>query len=181
MALLVTAHAYSQRRNPSWILSDAQEDSFSEILRGMRERSPVKARGGIPIFGYRGFAVTQLPGAEPAYFVNRGIVDPGSHELSFLDENRSMETFLLSTAGSGVDETLKEEIRESLQESFENLLQLHLRRLQDETDCPNVNIAADAPDYNPSPWNSVDSVRGNNNCYNYANDKPLGNSAIPGP
>ena len=144
---------------------------------------PLKARGELPIFGYRGFAVSQAPGAEPRFFVNQGLVDPGSREASVLDENRAMESFLLETAGGAVDDILREEMVDALQEPLDKLINSRLENFLHpftEPVCANANMAYDAPPYNPTPWNSVASVTGHNTCYNYANDKPLGNSAIPG-
>jgi hypothetical protein len=183
MPLLVTAHAYSQRANPSWLLSNAQESRFYQLLRSLRGHTLAKARGGLPVFGYRGFAVSQLPGGEPSFFVGNGIVDPGSHQASLLDQNRSMESFLLETSVSAIDETLREEVHGALEIPVEKLIELRLRLLTElpaEADCTSTNAAVDAPSYGPSLWNNLSTVRGDNNCYNYANNKPLNKAAIPG-
>jgi hypothetical protein len=183
MSLFVTAQAYSQRANPSWVLSDKQEGQFNELLRSLRQRTLVKARGGAPIFGYRGLSVRRVPGGEPLFFVSQGIVDPGSHQASLVDQNRSVEAFLLETSGDKVDETLREEVRGALSVPAEELLELRLRRLASfagGSDCPNANLAADAPLYNPSLWNDIDAVRDDNNCYSYANNQPLGRAPLPG-
>jgi hypothetical protein len=181
MSLLVTMHVYSQRANPSWFLSSAQESRFNELFRGLREQTPLKARGGLPIFGYRGFAVSQIPGSEPSFFVSRGIVDPGSHQASLLDENRSVEAFLLESSGIGLDMDLKGEVDVVLQAPVKKLIELRLGQAAGmPSGCPNANTAADAPSYDPARWNAISAVVGNNNCYNYATNKPLNNYATPG-
>lgn len=183
MALLITVQAYSQRSNPSWLLSDEQESRFYELLHSLTKRTLVKARGGAPIFGYRGFSVRRAPGSELLFFVRQGIVDPGSHQESLVDQDRSVESFLLETSGDRIDETLREEARGALLEPAEKLLELRLGQFvgfTESPECPNVNAAADAPQYNPSLWNDIPAVTDHNNCYSYANNQPLGRAPLPG-
>jgi hypothetical protein len=182
MSRLVTLHVYSQRADPSWFISEEQERELARRLLLLPERAPLKARGGVPVFGYRGFSVSLLPAGGPVLSVSQGIVDPGPSELSLIDRDRTIERFLLETDGDAVPGVLREEVQLSLSKSVEELWSNRVKPPSPEAmaEVACKKMAEDAPAYKPEIWNTIADVRKNNNCYNYATDKLLCNSATPG-
>src|SRR5262245_38518597 len=110
MPRLVTLHIYSQRPDPYWFLTEEQEDELSRRLGRLREPSLLKARGGVPIFGYRGFSLGVLPASGPLMGINQGIVDPDPAESGFFDADRTIERFLLETGGDAVPPEVREDV-----------------------------------------------------------------------
>ncbi len=178
MPQLVRLHVFSQRADPSWYLSEEQEREFGRRLLGLRAQSLLKAQGGVPTFGYRGFSLSLLPTGGPLMRINQGIVDTGPFEVSFIDPERTIEKFLLDTASAEVSTALRQEILAALSLPVEELWNKRGKQRPAGPVC--TPRAEDAPKYNPSIWNDLEDIRRENNCYNYALDKILNNSAIPG-
>lgn len=183
MATVVILHVFSGRPDPSWVLRDTEALELRAILGLLRERTPLKARGWPQKLGYRGFSVMSAPrGLFGSLWltVQNAIVDPGPYEPSYLDYERSVEKFLLGTAGTIITESLAQNITGELLLSREDLIRRHTeKRSFVEPVCEGSSRAKDAPPYEPTRWNAQ-AVRDSNNCYNYIHDQVLAAASEPG-
>lgn len=176
MPLVVTLHVYSQRADPSWLLSDEQARWLLGQIRSLQELTPLKA-GALPgRLGYRGFSISSVPRTllgEVRLTINDGIIDPGQRGTSLFDPSRSIEKWLLETGRQSISGVVFGLVAEYLLLPAEDLVRdrAFAFRIKPEA----VSCAAGAPDaphYEPATWNAP-TVKGTNNCYNYANDKVL--------
>lgn len=177
MPTLVTLHVYSGRPNPTWILSDAQEDEVAERLSSLRTFTNERPSGIVGGLGYRGFSIA--PFAETAaagrgVVVHEGIVDQGSGSPNVIDDT-DIEGWLASTAQAQINDELRQFVLSSIGARGANRFNANL---QAAAACP-VSHAADAPAYNPAIWN-IPTVQPYNNCYNYANNHATNTFAQPG-
>jgi hypothetical protein len=187
MALLVELDIFSGQPNPRWVLSGEQERDF----RRKHMQKQASSLGDQPILGYRGFLVHET---DPETFRTKpfnllrykaeqrrrnvrtaasGAAPKGTNKIAGAP---ALEEFLLATAGNAVDTELRQHVVGAIAEVPKKL------ELFAGTDvkasCP-VCMAADAPAYNPSQWNS-NPVLTQNNCYNYANNQITNTFAQPG-
>ena len=103
----VKLNAFSTRPNPRWSLKPDQVRELESRIAGLEE-IPGKER--LPVFGYRGLVISGLGvGAEGEIRVFNGVVERGAD--SFLDAGRSLERWLLDTAGDAIAADIRETVR----------------------------------------------------------------------
>ena len=177
MATIVTLDIFSGRPNPTWTLTDAQEAALNERVTSLTDLTDARPSGVFGGLGYRGFQVVRQAehGATSERFhVHENIVDRGLGNPN-LAATKELETFLLQSAGPAVPAELLQHVSPLISASE---ISKFLGGLFGRGSCPQCH-AADAPVYNPGPWN-VPSVQPFNNCYNYANNQMTNTFAQPG-
>lgn len=105
MPVLVELDIFSGRPNPRWLLDEEQSRGLVELLASLPPANPAPATE--PGLGYRGFRFRGIPG-EGDVVVHHGALfaSPGGRLGYRLDVDRAVESFLLGTARSHVDEAL---------------------------------------------------------------------------
>jgi len=104
MAIEVVLDVFSGRPNPSWALDSARESEFLSRLKRLQpadEKPPER-----PILGYRGFVVQSSAGSGLAGIVRvyGGMVQRDGS--AYQDPDRSLERWLLDTAGANLEGSL---------------------------------------------------------------------------
>lgn len=117
----VTLQVFSGRENPSWSLSEKQIDELMALLNDLPKAEPSDFQDGL---GYRGFQVvlTENKTEKTQEIVaHRGQIFYKSAEAAryFTDPNRRLETFLLKSGDSYLDDGLFKSIKDEI-ESPEN-------------------------------------------------------------
>ncbi|MCB1542050.1 MAG: hypothetical protein KDJ25_14785 [Rhodoblastus sp.] len=174
MTTLITLDVFSGRQNPTWVLSDKQDTQLRnrlDSLNAVTDRRPSGAFGGL---GYRGFKIsTHDPshGTTTIGRVHEAIFDRGISTSNLID-NTEVEKFLLETMPDAERALIESHLSERLPEKSQ------FNAATAAVTCPKC-VAADAPAYNPAPWNAP-STQPFNNCYNYANDHATNTFAQPG-
>ncbi len=176
MSATVTLHVFSGRPNPRWLLNDAQSAELTSRIGNISETTNAKLVGPAGGLGYQGFSI-QHHDTGRDLFVNAGAIDTGVLAPTLIAENREIESWLLSTAGSTIPEEARPHIQQSIGVPVSQAQSLLGNRFA-KLGCPACH-AVDAPDYNPSMWNTP-AVQPHNNCYNYANNKITNSFAQPG-
>lgn len=181
MSIQVTLNIFSGRPNPTWLLSDAQEQDLMDQLNAITTPTLTKPSGTLGRLGYRGFMLRRSHESHHGAFnllVHEGIVDHGQTELNRIVDNRDLEKWLLSTMpADGKDEPILDIVTADLTRgSFD--ADAFFAATTTVSSCPPCN-AEDTPLYNPNMWN-VPAVQPYNNCYNYANNRITNTFAQPG-
>jgi hypothetical protein len=179
MSLTVTLHVYSGRPNPQWILPDAAAEEFNERLQKIASVSRVSnlkpaAMGGL---GYRGFNVRET-GQSRGMRLHSGMVDQGQGSPTLLTADRTLERWLLNTAGRNITDSLRDYIAKMVSTpALDGPIILVPPRLL----CP-LCMAKDAPVRDATFWGTNDGIPivNRNNTYNYANDRVTNTNANPG-
>ena len=97
---------FSGMPNPTWALTDAEEDSFLKRLAAL---TPGFSRELSDNLGYRGFIVQCTQGDNVQLIrVQKGTVQisDGATQVYASDKNRELERWLLSTGKAHVDDQL---------------------------------------------------------------------------
>ena len=173
MSILITVNMYSGVQNPSWELSNDEAEELKKLLSSEHSMSTSSSPSSSGILGYRGFEVTALdePNIPNKSLLFDGIIDFGENDQSnFVDQNSVVEKFLLSTGKNVLDNEEFAHIDEEIVKNSDGGIANSMKDFQ---------IMA-VPPYNPSKWNNNPTVKRNNNCYNYANDKITNTFAQPG-
>ncbi len=100
MVLIVTLEVFSGRVNPEWTLTPADSAEFDRRLAALTPSTGASTGGEQPL-GYRGFNVRG--GAAPVRVFRGGVMN-GAQPLA--DPGRTLERWLLSTAGAAIDASL---------------------------------------------------------------------------
>ena len=172
MTTIVTLDVFSGRQNPSLQLSDADEKELHDRLAAATTMTHQRPSGVVGGLGYRGFLISSHDATLTAagqLRVHEGVVDRGISLANVID-NTEIERFLFSKF------KLVQDVHDHVQDSLTNAVQFGAGAAA--TACPTCR-AADAPVYNPLPWNNP-AVQPHNNCYNYANDHITNTFAQPG-
>lgn len=90
--------------------------------------------------------------------------------MNIVDSDSEIELFLLSTAGSELDEEEISIATKTIQKNSEGGIASSVQAFALKA----------VPPFNPSKWNNDLHVRRNNNCYNYAKNKITNTFAQPG-
>ncbi|MGK3371361.1 hypothetical protein [Citrobacter youngae] len=173
MPLVITLDMYSGRPNPSWEVSDADAKKLRKMLAKTRKISTTSSPGSVGLLGYRGLLITSkgdlaLPTMMRAF---DGILEVASLDTpNYIDHNSEVEDFLLSTAGSALDNDEKQFITQEIQKNVSGGVANSLS---------NFELMA-IPPYDPGKWNNNPTILRNNNCYNYGNDTITNTFAQPG-
>ncbi len=105
---------FSGMPNPTWVLTNAEADSFVKKLAAMSRTSATELSGKL---GYRGFIVQVALGADTQLIhVQTGIVriSTGVTNVYANDEDRKLERWLLDTGESH----LKNELFQTVEREF---------------------------------------------------------------
>ena len=97
---------FSGMPNPTWTLTDAEEDSFIKRLAALERSSSSELSGNL---GYRGFIVQCMQGDNLQLIrVQKGSVQISDNatEVYASDKNRDLERWLLNTAKPHLDDEL---------------------------------------------------------------------------
>jgi hypothetical protein len=175
MTSRITLNVFSGRPNPSWLLTEPQEQQLTERLHALDQPTDKRPTGVFGGLGYRGFAITREPthpSGPIALLVHEDIVD---HQLGGpnLVAQEGLEAWLADTGRAHVPDEIREHVQASIGQK--GLLSMPVKVA---AACPACH-AADAPVYNPAPWNTP-AVQPHNNCYNYANNQITNTFAQPG-
>ena len=97
---------FSGMPNPTWSLTDEEEDSFVKRLAALAPSSSSQLSGNL---GYRGFIVQCMQGDNLQLIrIQKGTVQisEGAIEVYASDKNRELERWLLNTGKPHVDDKL---------------------------------------------------------------------------
>lgn len=97
---------FSGMPNPTWSLTDSEEESFMKRLAALERTSSGKLSGNL---GYRGFIVQCTRGENVRFIrVQKGTVQISEKATEFYasDKNRELERWLLSTGKPHIDDEL---------------------------------------------------------------------------
>jgi hypothetical protein len=97
---------FSGMPNPTWILTDAEADSFLKQVDALPRTSPRELSGNL---GYRGFIVQCSQGADTELIrIQNGSVhiSKGGTNVYAYDEDRELERWLLNAARPHMDNEL---------------------------------------------------------------------------
>jgi hypothetical protein len=175
MTSRVTLNVFSGRPNPTWLLSDEEEEQLHERLASPHELTDKRPSGVFGGLGYRGFSITRdatHPHGPIALMAHEGILDRQMGGPNTVDAT-GLEAWLTERASAHVAPDVLDHVRTSIVSKLP--WSLVFPKL---AGCPPCH-AADAPAYNPGMWN-VPNVQPNNNCYNYANNQITNTFAQPG-
>jgi len=194
MPLIVTLDLFSGLPNPKFAIPDTEAQRIETLVRsaGLADRRlPLPP----PRLGYRGIRIERAGVGGPVKPL--AVIRAGEHvesEKLLVDyARRSLGDRISQTAWSHVTSTLERYEREGperyegreergepgwlerIEEFFEEWRE---PKDADDGGCPPC-VAADAPTYDPGPWNTEPTLS-NNNCYNYANNQATNTFAQPG-
>ncbi len=88
---------FSGMPNPTWVLTNAEADSFMKMLEAMSRTSATELSGNL---GYRGFIVQVTQGSDTQLvYIQTGIVhiSTGATNVYVNDKDRELERWLLNT------------------------------------------------------------------------------------
>jgi hypothetical protein len=177
MTTTVTMDLYSGRANPVLQLSDQQEAELERRLTGLGTATAQRPSGALGGLGYRGFLVNRHDAhaatAAPSLRIHEAIVDHGVQLPNLVDDTK-IEHFLLDAFRPQLHADAISHVQQQLSAAAAAAFALHTVAAA----CPTCH-AADAPVYNPGPWNTP-ATQPHNNCYNYANNQITNTFAQPG-
>lgn len=173
----MTLVIYSGVPDPVWSVH-SRHDSFKrmkEHLHMARTTGKILRHQHMPsILGYKGFLVHPPEAKEP--------------ELAVGQETKELQKLLLETIPEGlVSMELRQKILQEIESPCDSSASFEAQKAspQEVSQAPRrgditEKIQHYAPELNLDRWNTEALVRGNNNCYNYANDKITNSFAQPG-
>ncbi|MBC9878887.1 hypothetical protein G8O24_16225 [Bradyrhizobium sp. INPA01-394B] len=174
MTTVVTLDVFSGLPNPSLQLSDVDERELHDRLAVATTMTHERPSGVVGGLGYRGFLISShdpTMTAAGTLRVHEGLVDRGISLANVVD-NTEIERFLLGK----FKPRLGQDVHDHVHAGIASVTQFGAAAAP--AACPQCD-AADAPVYNPAPWNNP-TVQPHNNCYNYANDQITNTFAQPG-
>lgn len=175
MTTIVTALMYSGKEDPSWEITDQETQQLKEILNQKREVTNEMSALSAGLLGYRGFVIESYDSTLPtkAFFFD-GIIDLiDQKNLNFIDQDSTVEAFLLETGSSILTSNEKAFISSEIVKNVRGGAASINKSLKGSFDLLTV------PPYDAGKWN-IPGVQPRNNCYNYANDKITNTFAQPG-
>lgn len=179
MSIQVTLNIFSGRPNPSWLLDEAQQRALMELLAAVKKPTLYKPPAVFGKLGYKGFSIRSFADSENGahnILVHEGIVDTGHMEVNRIADNRDLEEWLLRSAPDLLEPEVLGVVEGEISARKKFDTASYLSSSKESCDpC----VAADAPAYNPSTWNTP-TVQPYNNCYNYANNQITNTFAQPG-
>jgi hypothetical protein len=112
--LQVVVDLFSGRPNPSWELSERQEQELLRHLAELEQQAPAQLVES-PGLGYRGLLVSppRERGLTPRWRLFRGTAQRGT--VAWPDPQRRLERWLLATAGDQLDPTIRDLVRADLE------------------------------------------------------------------
>lgn len=173
MTVIVTLDMYSGLPNPSWELSDEDAQKLKAMLASRVQISSATSPGALSRLGYRGLIVSASdPNLAPSVLrAFDGILEAASlAQPNVIDHDSEVELFLLGTAGTALRRDEYELVREQVEKNVEGGPAGSSKGFEPMAE----------PPFDPGKWNNNETVRLNNNCYNYANDKITNTFAQPG-
>ena len=97
---------FSGMPNPTWSLTDEEENSFVKRLAALAASCSSELSGNL---GYRGFIVQRMQGVNLQLIrIQKGAVQisDGANEVYAADKNRELERWLLNTGKPHIDDEL---------------------------------------------------------------------------
>ncbi len=178
MASIVTLQIYSGRPNPSWQLDEHKEAELEERLRSATRLTSNRPSGASEASATAATIAraAERAGAAAPLHIQEGIVDQGSAGANVVDDSE-IEAWLVDTAGTAISDELRQAVAQS-RAARASFIAEGTAAGREGVKCAKCQ-AADAPAYNPAPWNTP-GVQPNNNCYNYANNQMTNTFAQPG-
>lgn len=174
MATTVTALMYSGLEDPSWELTQEQEQNLEQIIGSEKQVTFEQSALSFGLLGYRGFIVETQKETEILpfkMFCFDGIIDTADQtSTNYIDKGSELENFLFQTGQSHLTEIETGFISVEISKNSAN---------GPASINKSLKLMA-VPPYNPGKWNNDPNVRKRNNCYNYANDKITNTFAQPG-
>ncbi len=173
MSTIITIRMYSGVSDPAWELTPEQEITLKEKLQENKEVTLQQSPSSTGLLGYRGFEIRSTGESEipNKALVFDSILDIGKTDQSnFIDSNSEIEKYLLETAGVALQQDEKTYVDGEILKNSSGGIANSLKEF---------NLMA-VPPFNPGKWNNNPTVKRNNNCYNYANDKITNTFAQPG-
>jgi hypothetical protein len=178
MTITVTLQVFSGLPNPVWHLTEKQEAELNEKLSSAQKLVDKRPSGAFGGLGYRGFSLARSaedPHGPLAITAHEGILERGAAAPNLVDDV-GLEKWLAEIGTPHVPDVVREHVNaQLLQTSAGESFKFPITTVPA---CPTCH-AADAPVYNPGPWNTP-AVQPHNNCYNYANDRITNTFAQPG-
>jgi hypothetical protein len=184
---MIRLEVFTGRPNPVWRLSGDVERRLIDWLQPATSTVQVGAGLLKGWLGYRGFTISDLPivrrrpkrqDVDLPAAAREGIRQAmalAPYPSGFLSPfvNPELEAWLIGTAGTQLDRSIREYVERFI-ENFTSMWQGGPA----SPGCPPCN-AADAPSYNPLPWNTP-TAQPRNNCYAYANNQKTNTFPQPG-
>lgn len=131
MTYIAHLHIYSGRKNPSWLLSDDDQDELVSRIQCL-EPLKVKLLRRPDELGYGGIELVDDDSTQPKVFVHRGFVRVGDSD--FIDEDLELEYWLLERAKRFIEkpavEFLLKELKRRPLDGDSGLTDKKLKRLE---------------------------------------------------
>jgi hypothetical protein len=178
MTTTVTLDVFSGRPNPTWQLSEQQEQELTERMSSAKTLTAQRPSGVFGGLGYRGFVLSRPVDHHRGALkitAHEGILDHGSAGPNVVDDV-DLESWLAGIGASQLPEAIRDYLPSQL--AARGASSIFKFPLTVTPACP-PNHAPDAPAYNPGLWN-IPTVQPYNNCYNYANNRITNTFAQPG-
>lgn len=190
--LLVTADIFSGRPNPSWVVTDENEEKA--LLRDILNHRDIVTAAAPEVagLGFRGVIVepasdefaqdAEVPatmyiplGAGSAFAKGSEIAE---RLIALIPE--SSQPAGADAMALPLDESLQIFLQEQMEWSGRTTAQDGGQAPTEEEFAPSAICYYDITPYNPGFWNNDANVRTRNNCYNYASNKRTNTFAQPG-
>lgn len=113
LSITATHNVFSGHANPVWIVPDDAAEEFDSRISSLNLRTRLKPSGLFGGVGYRGFSVRRNDESTMAY-VHGGMVDAGQGSSTLVANDRTLERWLLSTAGDAITAQVREHVEDSL-------------------------------------------------------------------
>ena len=175
----VTLAIYSGRPDPVWTIHSRHKsfEDMKEHLRKARDKGNTHRHEHMPAtLGYKGFLVHHPEDEQAALIVGRETVAFQKLLLDTMPEGK-ISAALRQKISQAIDsEAVSPNVRgESQTAPRGDISQVPSKKVKAVGKIPHY-----APKLNLARWNNEELIRGNNNCYNYANGKITNSFAQPG-
>lgn len=175
MSVVVELNIFSGKRNPRWRMSREQIYSLKVQMDILKNKIDYSIPLHFFTIGYKGFIIRSKNEKDlvSVILVGAGLVNFYSKKNSLEDGNHNIEKWLLSITRRKrrISEALYRKILTIIENPKKSDYNNFLSAEYDNTIMPK---------YAPPFWNDNYTILTNNNCYNYACDKPRPRFAQPG-
>ena len=110
MATIVTLDVYSGRPNPTWMLSDEQDEALTDRQTDVGPETLRRSTAGLGLLGYRGFLLTRTeddPLGPLSMRVHEGLLEDRLAGTTRVSGSPALESFLLLSGPAAVDDELR--------------------------------------------------------------------------
>jgi hypothetical protein len=177
MSATITLRIFSGLPNPTWRLTDEEEQQLIARLmspKAFTNRRPSGIFGGL---GYRGFSIDRIDDRQGRLraVVHERIIESGAAFPNVIDDTE-LERWLAQTAQRHIPDDVLRHLDEQVQRG--RTTETFRFPSDAPPSCPRCN-AAGAPAYEPERWNVFDFFL-HNNCYDWANNFMTNSYSQPG-